>query len=120
MHMTIKENNKIPKLSLSAKQRIKTILNHEKENSFVRLAVNGGGCSGLSYAFSIENKINEDDIIIFESDDKGIKFVTDDISIKYMKNAEIDWKEDISGSTFIINNPNATANCGCGTSFSIA
>ena len=120
MHMTIEENNNIPKLSISAKKRIKLILETEPSSSFVRLAVNGGGCSGLSYAFSIENKISTDDIIIFKDIDKSIKFVTDNISAAYIKNAEINWKENISGSAFIVNNPNATASCGCGTSFSIA
>ena len=51
---------------------------------------------------------------------KAIAFVTDKISVTYIEKAEIDWKENISGSSFIVNNPNATANCGCGTSFSIA
>ena len=120
MHMTINENNRIPTLSLSAQKRIGVILKSEPNNSFVRLAVNGGGCSGLSYEFSIEKVIQNDDIIIFESDDNSIAFVTDKISVTYIEKAEIDWKENISGSSFIVNNPNATANCGCGTSFSIA
>ena len=120
MHMTTNENNRIPKLSLSAQKRIGVILASEPNDSFIRLSVNGGGCSGFSYLFSIEREIQSNDIIIFEDSIKGIGFVTDTVSVGYMKNSQIDWKEDISGSSFTVNNPNATSNCGCGTSFSVA
>ena len=76
----------------------------------------GGGCSGFSYIFSIDDTQTDSDRI-FTRD--GVDVLVDDMSLQYMEGAEIDWVDDLIGASFRINNPNATASCGCGTSFDI-
>ena len=76
----------------------------------------GGGCSGFSYIFSIDDTQADSDLI-FTRD--GVDVLVDDMSLQYMEGAEIDWVDDLIGASFRINNPNATASCGCGTSFDI-
>ena len=82
----------------------------------LRVAVTGGGCSGFQYDFSFADTAEEDDTV-FEKD--GISVLVDDVSLGFMSSAVIDFKESIEGSRFQIDNPNAKASCGCGTSFSI-
>ncbi len=82
----------------------------------LRVAVNGGGCSGFQYDFDITTDINPDDLVIEKS---GVKVLVDDVSLTFMGGAEIDFAEELIGAAFKINNPNATASCGCGTSFSV-
>ena len=79
-------------------------------------AVQGGGCSGFSYVFSIEGEKAADDLT-FERD--GVTVLVDEMSIQYMEGSEIDWVDDMIGASFQIKNPNATASCGCGTSFDV-
>ena len=101
-----------------ALERIKLIQSQEGEG-FLRITVDGGGCSGFSYSFNFDNKKLEDDIIA-SSDKNGLPaLVTDTISLNYLTGSEITWKEDLSGASFTIDNPNATSSCGCGTSFSV-
>jgi iron-sulfur cluster assembly accessory protein len=101
-----------------ALERIKLIQSQEGEG-FLRITVDGGGCSGFSYSFNFDNKKLEDDIIA-SSDKNGLPaLVTDTISLNYLSGSEITWKEDLSGASFSIDNPNATSSCGCGTSFSV-
>ena len=118
----IKNSNKnitTPKISEKALIQIKNILQNEKAGSFVRILVDSGGCSGFSYKFSIDNKINhKEDITILTSDCKHI-FVTDMASIGFIKDSKIDWIESITNSQFVVNNPLARSSCGCGSSFSI-
>jgi len=98
--------------------RIKLIQSQEGEG-FLRITVDGGGCSGFSYSFNFDNKKLEDDIIA-SSDKNGLPaLVTDTISLNYLSGSKITWKEDLSGASFSIDNPNATSSCGCGTSFSV-
>jgi iron-sulfur cluster insertion protein len=85
-------------------------------NLKLRTFVQGGGCSGFSYGFTFDEEVNEDDFII-EKD--NVKLLVDAMSMQYLQGAEIDYKEDISGSQFSIKNPNAQSTCGCGSSFSI-
>lgn len=82
----------------------------------LRIGVLGGGCSGFSYTFDFANEVNDDDIV-FERD--NAKVVIDETSIPFLEGCEIDYVNEIIGSSFKINNPNATASCGCGTSFSV-
>jgi len=82
----------------------------------LRITVNGGGCQGFEYAFKPDTVKNDDDII-FEKD--GAIVITDEISLPYLENAEVDYTDDLIGAHFKINNPNATSSCGCGTSFNI-
>ncbi len=82
----------------------------------LRLAVSGGGCSGFQYGFSFDDTRNEDDLV-FERD--GVKLLVDQTSIDLLGGAEIDFVEDLVGSSFQVRNPNASSSCGCGSSFSI-
>lgn len=96
----------------SAKLKIADILAEENNPTLrVRAFVQGGGCSGMQYGFTLEESQNEDD---FEVD--GI--LVDSMSMQYMTGAKIDWKEDAMGASFVIDNPNAQTSCGCGSSFS--
>lgn len=80
----------------------------------LRIYITGGGCSGLQYGFKLDNIINKDDLIIIRS---GIKIIVDPISLQYIIGGTLDFIENINGSKFIINNPNAKKTCGCGSSF---
>lgn len=100
----------------SAAAQISKILAQENEGAYLRVAVQGGGCSGFSYVFSIDGAKADDDLT-FERD--GVTVLVDEMSIQYMEGSEIDWVDDLIGASFQIKNPNATANCGCGTSFDI-
>jgi len=82
----------------------------------LRTFVQGGGCSGFQYGFTLEEVKNEDD---FEIDTGSFKVVIDSMSMMYMEGATIDYKEELMSSTFVINNPNAQSSCGCGSSFSV-
>ncbi len=103
-------------VSERAAARIAAILAKEPEGAMLRVAVDGGGCSGFQYAFDIVSERGEDDLAI-EKD--GVTVLVDEISAEYMQNSEIDFSEELIGAAFKINNPNATASCGCGTSFSL-
>ena len=81
----------------------------------LRVFVQGGGCSGFQYGFTFDEAVNEDDTT-FEKN--GVTLLVDSMSFQYLVGAEIDNKEDINGSQFVIKNPNATTTCGCGSSFS--
>lgn len=83
----------------------------------LRILVDGGGCQGFEYKFSLVTDVNPDDEV-FEKD--GISVVIDEISLPYMKGAEITYTDDLIGAHFAIKNPNAVSTCGCGTSFSTA
>jgi len=81
----------------------------------LRVYVQGGGCSGFQYGFTFDDAVNEDDTL-FEKN--GVTLLVDSMSFQYLVGAEIDYKEDINGSQFVIKNPNAQTTCGCGSSFS--
>lgn len=82
----------------------------------LRVTVSGGGCSGFQYGFSFDETVNDDDLT-FECD--GVVVVVDEISMDLLEGAEIDYVDELIGSSFQIRNPNATSSCGCGTSFAI-
>ena len=82
----------------------------------LRVFVQGGGCSGFQYGFTFDEVINEDD---HQMSKAGVTLLIDSMSLQYLTGAEIDYKEDIQGSQFVIKNPNATTTCGCGSSFSV-
>ena len=103
-------------LTVSAAARITKMLAHEPIGSFFRVAVLGGGCSGFQYDFSIDNTKQPDDCIFTAHD---VEIVIDAMSLELVETAELDYKQDLMGSYFAVNNPNATASCGCGTSFSV-
>jgi len=79
--------------------------------------VTGGGCSGFEYGFTFDEDVEEDDTLIVN---QGVTLIIDPLSFQYLNGAEVDFKEDLQGSRFVVNNPNASVTCGCGNSFSIA
>jgi iron-sulfur cluster assembly accessory protein len=103
-------------LSESAAKRIKAILAKQPDKSYLRVSVEGGGCSGFSYKFDLDDKANADDLVV-ERD--GVSVLVDEMSLEFMSGSEIDFSTELIGAAFKINNPNATAGCGCGTSFSV-
>ena len=103
-------------LTESAAARITKLLLDEPDGSFFRVAVLGGGCSGFQYDFSIDVTKQPDDRVFTEHD---VEIVIDAMSLELVDTAELDYKQDLMGSYFAVNNPNATASCGCGTSFSV-
>jgi iron-sulfur cluster assembly accessory protein len=103
-------------LSSTAAQKVKGILEQEKENlpqGGLRIYVQGGGCSGFQYGMVLDEAADGDQI--FERE--GIKVIVDPMSLRYLEGAEVDYKEDLMGGGFAIKNPNATSSCGCGHSF---
>ena len=82
----------------------------------LRVGVNAGGCSGFSYVFALDTKINDDDHLFGAH---GVAVVVDEVSMPFLDGATIDWVQDLMGASFKVTNPNAVANCGCGTSFSV-
>jgi iron-sulfur cluster insertion protein len=103
-------------LTASAAKRIKSMLLDEPDGNFFRVAVLGGGCSGFQYDFSIDGTRQADDCVFVSH---GVEVVIDEMSLELVDTAELDYKQDLMGSYFAVNNPNATASCGCGTSFSV-
>jgi iron-sulfur cluster assembly accessory protein len=96
-------------------KKIKDVINKDSDKKFLRLMVEGGGCSGYQYLFNMDNKINSDDIIL-EKDDA--KVVIDKLSIPYLDGAKIDFKESMIRSAFqVMENPKAEVSCSCGSSF---
>ena len=103
-------------VSERAAKRIRGILSSEPGGTALRISVSGGGCSGFQYGFDLDSLRADDDLVV-ERD--GAVVVIDPVSLPYMGGAEIDFVDDLIGQSFQIHNPNATASCGCGTSFSI-
>ncbi len=100
----------------AAARRIRTILAGEPEGTFLRISVEGGGCSGFSYKYDVTREQGEDDLII---EKEGAKIVVDRLSLEYFRGSQLDYKADLMGSAFKISNPQATAKCGCGSSFAV-
>ncbi len=99
-----------------AAQRIGEILSREPAGTMLRVSVEGGGCSGFSYKFDTDRSRADDDIVIERA---GATVLIDPVSLNYMAGSEIDFVDDLIGSSFKVNNPKATASCGCGTSFAL-
>lgn len=105
-------------LSNSCVVKIKDLIAEENNpNLKLRVFVQGGGCSGMSYGFTFDEEQNDDD---FDIEKEGVSLLVDSMSMQYLNDAEIDYKEDLQGSQFVIKNPNAETTCGCGSSFSVA
>ena len=103
-------------VSERAARKIGEILGQEPAGTMLRVSVEGGGCSGFQYKFGTERAKADGDIVIERA---GAMVLIDPISLDYMAGAEIDFVDDLIGSAFKINNPKATASCGCGTSFAL-
>ena len=99
-----------------AAHKIGEILGREPAGTMLRVSVQGGGCSGFQYKFDTERAKANDDIVIERA---GATVLIDPVSLNYMAGSEIDFVDDLIGSSFKVNNPKATASCGCGTSFAL-
>ena len=99
-----------------AANRIREIMAGDGGQNALRISVQGGGCSGFRYEFEVVSQTNVDDLIIEKS---GARVAIDPLSVPFMVGSEIDFVDDLIGASFKIMNPNATASCGCGTSFSV-
>ena len=101
----------------AAANKLKSLIAEEKNPKLkLRVFVSGGGCSGFQYGFEFDENVNDDDIKVEKS---GVTMVIDAMSAQYLGGASVDYEEGLEGSRFVINNPNATSTCGCGSSFSI-
>lgn len=101
----------------SAAARVRTLIESEGNSGLMlRLTVSGGGCSGFQYGFDLDAAINEDDTV---REFHGTKLVVDEASAELLGGSVVDYVEDLMGAAFVVRNPNATATCGCGTSFSV-
>ncbi|MGE0852739.1 MAG: iron-sulfur cluster insertion protein ErpA [Hyphomicrobiaceae bacterium] len=103
-------------VSERAARRIAEIVAGEPATPLLRVSVEGGGCSGFQYRFDLVPTSEPDDLVI---EKEGARVLVDPVSLEYLSGSEIDFVDDLIGSSFKIQNPNATASCGCGTSFSI-
>ena len=103
-------------LSDAAAKRIAAIVGSDPGKSALRVSVEGGGCSGFSYKFDLADAAADDDIVVEKN---NAKVLIDSLSLVYMAGSEIDFVDNLLGQSFQINNPNAVASCGCGTSFAI-
>lgn len=113
--MTVAETTPVT-VSARAAKRIATILAKEPDGAKLRVAVEGGGCSGFQYKFDIVRDQDADDLVL---DANGYSVLVDSMSVEYMAGSVIDFSDELIGAAFKIENPNATAACGCGTSFSM-
>ena len=97
--------------------KIKSLVEEEANDELkLRVFVTGGGCSGFSYGFTFDEKINPGDTVIEKN---GVTMVVDAMSLQYLVDGVVDYVDGLEGSRFLVNNPNATTTCGCGSSFSI-
>ena len=104
-------------LTESAVEKLRDILAEDgNPNLKLRVFVQGGGCSGFSYGFTLDEEQNEDD---FDLAYGNVKVLVDSMSWQYLQGSEINYKEDLMGASFVINNPQAVSTCGCGSSFSV-
>jgi iron-sulfur cluster insertion protein len=92
------------------------IAEEDNQDLKLRVYVSGGGCSGFQYGFTFDEEVNEDDTQVVKN---GVTVLIDAMSVQYLTGAEIDYTDDLSGSQFVIRNPNAATTCGCGSSFSV-
>ena len=99
-----------------AAKRVAGILSREAPGSALRIAVNGGGCSGFQYAFDVTVERTDDDLTLARD---GATVLIDPVSLEFLRGSQIDFVDDLIGQSFKIDNPNASSSCGCGTSFSV-
>lgn len=105
------------KISEAAKAEAEKLMAEDKvEKAFIRVGVKGGGCSGLMYELSFDNKLKDDDKVF---EDNGLQVVVDKKSFLYLVGTELDFSGGLNGKGFVFKNPNADRTCGCGESFSI-
>ena len=104
-------------MAVRAADKVSELIEDEGNDELkLRVFVTGGGCSGFSYGFTFDDAIGQDDTVVQRS---GVTMVVDPMSYQYLVGAEVDFKEDLQGSQFVVTNPNASSTCGCGNSFAI-
>jgi len=107
----------IMNISDSAANKVRTLIQEEENNNLkLRVFVTGGGCSGFEYGFTFDEDVEDDDTRI---DKEGVTLLIDALSYQYLAGSVVDYKEDLQGSRFTVENPNAITTCGCGNSFSL-
>ena len=115
-YMATEQTEKLVTVTAKAAEKIQEFMKEEKEHpEYLRVYVQGGGCSGLSYGMGFETKPEDDDSVIEEN---GVKILIDSYSQDHLKGANVDYIESLMGSGFKINNPNVSKSCSCGSSFS--
>ncbi len=117
--MSVAETFNPTGINLSARAVTKVrdlVTEEENEELKLRVFITGGGCSGFQYGFTFDELMADDDTVI---EREGVTVLVDPMSFQYLAGSEVDYTEGLEGSRFVINNPNATATCGCGSSFSI-
>ncbi len=107
------------RLSDSAAARIETIMKKKEKKSYLRIAIQGGGCNGFSYKFKLVNEKNNDDKVVVNEHYPTIQVIIDEPSYLMMTGSVIDFEETLEASQFVIKNPNAKSECGCGSSFGV-
>ena len=101
----------------NAVSKVRSLIDEEGNESLsLRVFVPGGGCSGFQYGFTFDDELAEDDTIV---EREGVRLVVAPMSFQYLAGSEVDYEDGLEGSRFVINNPNASTTCGCGSSFSI-
>lgn len=101
----------------NAVRKVRELIEDEGNDALIlRVFVTGGGCSGFQYGFSFEETVEEDDTVVEKND---VRVVVDALSYPYLVGSEVDYTEGLEGARFVVKNPNATATCGCGASFSM-
>ena len=101
----------------NAVRKVRELIEDEGNEALIlRVFVTGGGCSGFQYGFSFEETVEEDDTVVEKND---VRVVVDALSYPYLVGSEVDYTEGLEGARFVVKNPNATATCGCGASFSM-
>ena len=104
-------------MSVRAADKVSELIEDEGNDGLkLRVFVTGGGCSGFSYGFTFDDDVAQDDKVVQRS---GVTMVVDPMSYQYLVGAEVDFREDLQGSQFVVTNPNASSTCGCGNSFAI-
>lgn len=101
----------------AAASKVLTLVTEEENTALkLRVYITGGGCSGFQYGFTFDESVNEGDFVI---EKQGVSMVIDPMSLQYLMGGTVDYTDGLSGSRFIVTNPNATTTCGCGSSFSV-
>ncbi|MFD0966331.1 iron-sulfur cluster insertion protein ErpA [Seminibacterium arietis] len=101
----------------AAANKVKALITEEENTALkLRVYITGGGCSGFQYGFTFDEKVNEGDLTV---ENAGVQLVIDPMSLQYLIGGTVDYTEGLEGSRFVVNNPNASTTCGCGSSFSI-
>ncbi len=113
--MEITKENPALIFTEDAASKVRTLIEEEGNPELkLRIFVSGGGCSGFQYGFTFDDTVNSDDTAV---ENNGVTLLIDPMSYQYLAGAEVDYKEGIEGTQFVISNPNATSTCGCGSSF---